>query len=264
MKKQLILLTALLCTSFASAQLSGLRHYGEGALKVNFTQLFTKCPDHPWGPAKSYSHLAVGWEVERFDMGKGEMRFAISSKLTELACQLITEFYQQKSPFYLISPPDVGSFLNYRMAFNLFVRDRVVIAPGFGINDYYFTQPTLDAEGSRLRHEDFSFYDDMHESSGWYWCSGPSLFYDVSLFDHVSVHGKVAYEIPFLTLSKKDVEPSDNSKLPHFLYFQASLHHDLGFFIQYEMIKANDRGLPDLDVTRNEIKFGYQFKILGR
>ena len=246
-------------TIAASAQLSEMRHFNEGVLKVNYSHITTTCANHVWEPAQKYRYGAIGWEVERYDLEQGAIRWSTTSKLTEFAFQWIKHFYNQKSPLYLSDAPEVSSVLHYRFGYNVIASDRFVLSPGLGLDDYVFVRPNYDVNGDVVRREDGSGAENMSENSGWYWCTGPSTFFDVGLTPSFSIHGKAAYEVPFLQMSDKNVEPSIKKKRPHFVYFQVGLYHNSGLFAGIELMHGIDRGLNKTSVKRRELKVGYMF-----
>lgn len=255
MKTKLITLTALMLLAAVklSAQSLSDTKISEATSVIRIYYTFNKItnPNHEDPDFRSVPFKTIGLDIEFFDFDKGDSRWSIQSKVIDDMIWLIGSTISKREDR---DDNSVTGVLGLKYGKNLFSTNKLNISAGFSLSDYIVILPKVLPSGDPN-------YPDK-EPDGWYWSAGPNLFLDYHIFDSFTIHANINYDLPFLKLGEKDTDLIEGYKKPNFLGTRLTLHHDIGFFVQFQTTTVLDRGIHNQNITRREIQLGYRF-LLG-
>lgn len=207
--------------------------------------------------AEAHSKEAFGGEVNirsaNFDLGG--FKYSFSYKLLpDLIFILDNKISGDGAAFDRREESGLtGGVLGWHgFGWNVIAGDRVAVAPGFNLNDYFIAASYLESDSSKQLVS--------LEPQGWYLAAGPSLFVDVLLTRFLMVQTQFDYSFAYtrpvsLTYGVSD----DDYPLPHVWHASAELVSSIGLFAGAEFQQLVNRGAIPGNTRRLDLTFGFKF-----
>lgn len=145
----------------------------------------------------------------------------------------------------------------HTLAWNVVATDRLNVAPGLALNDYFFSAHTRteDASGNltELRTQ---------QPEGYYWAVGPAAMFRYKINSFLMLQGRANYTFSYWKAESLDYAEKDPEyPYPKWIHWGIELQTRWGVFAEWEQCRIVNKGDHPNTAQRTEINLGMKLPL---